>query len=297
LGLQIRLVVRPSTDGSQVEELRAAVAALRRDGHRVGVRVTFEAGDARRYARRAALCGSQVVVAAGGDGTINEVVNGLVAAPAEVALAVVPLGTGNDFARMLGLPDDVEACLRVAVDGVAVPVDVAAVNRRCFINVSTGGFGAEPVKLLNRDAKGRLGRMAYVLSGAQRLANLEAGDAVFRADGVEIHRGSFFSFAVGNARWTGGGTLITPEADPGDGRLDVVIVTGESRLDFLALLPDLRAGTHLGDPDVLYVRARTFEVESSEAIPVNADGEAVAGRRFRYSVLERRVPVMIPRGA
>jgi lipid kinase YegS len=288
--------MRPSSDGSQVEELRAAVAALRRDGHRVGVRVTFEPGDARRFARRAALCGSDVVVAAGGDGTINEVVNGLMAAPAEVALAILPLGTGNDFARMLGLPDEMEACLRVAVDGVAVPVDVAAVNRRCFINVSTGGFGAESVKLLNPEAKGRLGRLAYVLSGAQRLVNLEAADAVFRADGEEIHRGSFFSFAVGNARWTGGGTFITPEADPGDGRLDVVIVTGDSRLDFLALLPDMRAGTHLDDPDVMYVRARTLEVESAVPIPVNADGEAVAGRRFLYSMLDRRVPVMIPRG-
>jgi lipid kinase YegS len=297
LGLQIRLVVRPPTDESQVEELRAAVSALRRDGHRVGVRVTFEPGDARRFARRAALCGSDVVVAAGGDGTINEVVNGLMAAPATVALGVLPLGTANDFARMLGLPDTMEACLRVAVAGVAVPMDVAAVNRRCFINVSTGGFGAEPVQLLNRDAKSRLGRMAYVLSGAQRLVNLEAGHAVFRADGAEIHRGAFFSFAVGNARWTGGGTPITPQADPGDGRLDVVIVTGESRLDFLTLLPELRAGTHLADPDVRYIRARTLDVQSLQPVPVNADGEAVAGRRFRYSVLDRRLPVMIPREA
>jgi diacylglycerol kinase (ATP) len=110
-----------------------------------------------------------------------------------------------------------------------------------------------------------------------------------------VHSGEFAFFAVGNARWTGGGTHITPEADPGDGRLDVVVVTGESRLDFLALLPAVRSGNHLDDDQVRYFRASRLDVRTEEPVSVNADGELVAGRRFRYSLLDRRLPLMVPR--
>lgn len=295
MGRKVVLIVRPPADEERLEELRHAVRGLRREGHRVLVRVTFEAGDARRFARGAALRGADVVVAAGGDGTVNEVVNGLVAADRDVPLSVVPLGTANDFARMLELPEPLEDCLRVAVEGVPVPIDVATVNRRCFINVSIGGFGAHASKSAGRGSKRRLGRLAYVVKGARQLVQFETGDALFRADGAVVHDGTFAFFAVGNARWTGGGTRITPAADPDDGRLDVVIATGASRLDLLTLLPDLRAGTHLDDPDVRYFRAGTLEVESEEAIPVNADGEVVAGQYFRYGLLERKLPLMVPR--
>jgi diacylglycerol kinase (ATP) len=292
----IVLVVRPPADEARLEELRAAVRALRADGHRLRVRVTFEAGDARRFARGAALAGADVVVAAGGDGTINEVVNGLAAAETDTALAVLPFGTANDFARMLELPDELEASLRVAVDGVAVPIDVATVNRRCFVNVSTGGFGATASQAASRGIKRRLGRVAYLITGARRLVRFDFCSAAFVADGDVVHRGPFAFFAVGNARWTGGGTQVTPAADPGDGRLDVVIVTGQSRLDLLTLLPAIRSGSHLDDEHVLYVRAARLEVRTRDEIPVNADGERVAGRRFRYGLLDRRLPLMVPAG-
>jgi diacylglycerol kinase (ATP) len=177
-----------------------------------------------------------------------------------------------------------------------VPVDVARVNRRCFINVSTGGFGADATRGASRMAKRRLGALAYLVHGARRLMDFEPSPARFVVDGEVVHDGPFIFFAVGNARWTGGGTRVTPRADHGDGKLDVVVVTGDSRLDFLTLLPDLRAGTHLESPDVRYLRASVFEVESAARIPVNADGETVAGRSFRYSLDEVRLPVMVCRG-
>jgi diacylglycerol kinase (ATP) len=295
LGLKIVLVVKPPADDAKLDELRGAVAALRSDGHRVRVRLTFEAGDARRCARGAALRGADVVVAAGGDGTLNEVVNGLVAAGGETALAVVPLGTANDFARMLELPEDTGECLRCLVGGAAVALDVAEVNRRCFINVSTGGFGAAASQNAGRGAKRMLGALAYVVTGAQRLVNFEPMEGLIRADGEVVHRGPFMFYAVGNGRWTGGGTRITPDADPGDGRLDVVIGTADSRLDLLTLLPSVRAGNHLDDEDIHYVRASQLEVRTRSPIAVNADGQPVAGgRRFRYRVLERRLSLLLP---
>jgi diacylglycerol kinase (ATP) len=294
VGRRITVVLKPPAERGRLEELRAAVAAVRGLGHEVRVRVTFEPGDARRYARGAALAGYDVVVAAGGDGTINEVVNGLSAVGTGTALGVVPLGTANDFAAGLGLPEELEAALRLAAMGAVRSVDVARVNRRCFINVSTGGFGAEATRSASRRWKRWLGRLTYLARGVRLLTSYEPVRGRIRSNGQLLYDGTFVFFAVGNARRTGGGTPLTPLADHGDGKLDLLVVHGGTRLDFLALLPELRAGTHVGNPDVSYFRADEFEVRTRGPIAVNADGEAVAGRRFRYDLLPRRLPLVLP---
>jgi YegS/Rv2252/BmrU family lipid kinase len=193
---RIALVVRPPTDEAKLEEVRSAVSALRHDGHRIAVRLTFEAGDARRYARAAARSGCDVVAAAGGDGTVNEVVNGLVASRSGTALAIVPLGTANDFAKGLGIPEDVGSALRVAAEGTARPVDIARVNRRCFINVSTGGFGAATSQSAGRGLKKHLGGLSYILNGAKKMRDFRVRSAVFRVDGDIVHAGAFVFFAA-----------------------------------------------------------------------------------------------------
>jgi lipid kinase YegS len=290
----LAVVVRPPAEEARLEELRAAVVSLRRDGHRVSVRVTFEAGDARRFARRAARAGWDVVVSAGGDGTLNEVVNGLSCLRRPAPLAVVPLGTANDFAMSLGIPDDAGAALRLAAEGTAQPIDIARVNRRSFINVSTGGFGADISQSVGRGMKRRAGGLAYVLRGVRGLVRFDARRGVFRADGDVIHAGEFTFFAVGNARQTGGGTPLTPLAQLGDGRLDIMLVHGVTRLQFIRLLPRLRAGTHLKSPHVSYFRADELRVETDGEVSVNADGELVAGESFDYDVLPRPQPVIMP---
>jgi lipid kinase YegS len=291
---RVMLVVRTPADESRLDGLRETVSALRGDGHRITVRMTFEAGDARRFARGAALRGMDLVIAAGGDGTVNEVVNGLTAASQDTALGVVPLGTANDFARGLGLPMDANDALRLAVTGRAVPVDIATVNRRAFINVSTGGFGAAATRSVSRTFKRRLGTVAYLMSSARKLVQMEPARAVFRAEGEVVHDGTFVFFAVGNSRLTGGGMRIAPRADTDDGKLDLIVVGGVGRLGFLRLLPRLRAGTHLSHPAVRHYRADSFEVLLNDPVRVNADGEPVAGRSFRYELLGRTLRVVVP---
>jgi diacylglycerol kinase (ATP) len=289
---KLAVIARPPSDEARTRELREAVDLLRADGCQVDMQVTFEPGDAERHAAAAARAGAEVVVAAGGDGTVNEVVNGLVAAETDAALAVVALGTANDFARGLGLPLDVTAALRLAAEGTASELDVARVNQRCFINVSTGGFGAEATRAASRSVKQRLGALAYVYEGAQLLWHYSPSAAIFTADGRVMYSGRYVFFAVGNSRRTGGGAHVTPLADPGDGKLDIAILCDVSRLDFLTLLPDLRAGSHIESPNVLYLQAHTFEVRSERELKVNADGEPVAGRLFHYGVLDRGLRVV-----
>jgi diacylglycerol kinase (ATP) len=292
--LKIAVVVRPPGDEERITQLQQVVRDLREAGHTVRVRLTFEAGDAQRFARHAARERFDLVLVAGGDGTINEVVNGIAREAWLPRLGIVPFGTANDFATALHLPEDPRAAVRLAVNGHPMAVDLAQVNRRFFVNVSTGGFGAQATEEAPRAVKRLLGPLAYVISGARRLIRFRPRRACFRADGKVVHDGDYVFFAVGNSRLTGGGTRIAPRAEFGDGKLDIVLVGDVSRIDFLSLLPDLRAGTHMESPGVLYLRAHRFEITGEHEVPVNADGEPLRGRRFRYRLFERPLTIMVP---
>jgi diacylglycerol kinase (ATP) len=284
-----------------VEQLRAEVARLRGEGHRVLPRLTFEAGDACQFAREAATAGAELVIAAGGDGTLNEVVNGVHRFDAGGSreaprVGLIPLGTANDFAHNVGIPLELEAAVEVAVHGRPTPLDVGLVNGHCFLNVSTGGFGAEATGEAPPALKRRLGTAAYLIEGIRRFAALEPTTARFTTGGTTIHDGAFLLFAVGNARSTGGGTEVTPRAEMGDALLDVCIVKEVSRVEFLGLLPDLRAGEHLDHPAVIYRQLPELTVECAEQLHVNADGEPQRDRRYHYTVSPYALTVMLPGG-
>lgn len=295
MGLKIALIIRPPGDAGRVDELREAVRRLRAAGHAVAPRLTFEAGDAVRFAREAAGARVDLVIAAGGDGTVNEVVNGIGWSRWQPRLGIVPIGTANDFAAGLGIPHDVEGAVRIAVSGRPIAVDVARVNRRLFVNVSTGGFGAEATEHAPLETKRLLGPLAYLVTGVREFVELHPARARFTIGGKRFYEGEFLLYAVGNARRTGGGSLLTPRAEFGDGKLDVMVVEAMPRLEFLALLPDLRAGTHLGSPGVRYAQAPSVVVTAAHELSVNADGEPMRARRFRYTLRPRPLTAMVPR--
>jgi diacylglycerol kinase (ATP) len=292
--MRIGVIIRPREGMEGLPDLRGEVDRFRERGHEVWPRLTFEAGDAERMAREAAESGAELVIAAGGDGTLNEVVNGVVSAGWAGRLGLVPLGTANDFASGLGIPQGIEEAFEVAAVGRPEEVDLARVNDRYFVNVSTGGFGATATEDTPADAKRLLGPWAYVITGVRKFSELRPSRIRFEtADGV-AYEGEVMLFAVGNAKQTGGGSLLTPRAEIGDGRLDVLIVPGMPRMDFVALLPDLRAGTHVDNPDVLYFQTGRLRVEASEDVSVNADGEPLSGSAFDYSVADRTLTFMTP---
>jgi diacylglycerol kinase (ATP) len=292
--VRVGLIMRSREGSAELAVLREWVSVLRGQGHEVWPRLTFEAGDAVRQAVELAGAGAELVVAAGGDGTVNEVVNGVLSARWAGRLGVVPLGTGNDFAAGLGLPVDPEPALRVALGGEPRAVDVGRVNGRWFVNVSTGGFGVEASGEASEEVKRVLGPLAYVMTGVRAFTDLEPSRARFRVPEGVAYDGDLLLFAVGNGRRTGGGNHVTPRARPDDGELDVVIVPAMSRLDFLALLPDLRSGDHLDHEAVRYFRTDRLVVECAAGLSVNADGEPVPGDRFEYDVAPRRLTVMAP---
>src|ERR1051325_2778075 len=195
-------------------DLRHLVGWVRDKGHFVEVFSTYERGEAAAFASDAARRGVDVVAAAGGDGTINEVVNGLDGY--DVPLGIIPLGTANDFARQVGIPADADHAMDVILQSKTRRFDTATLNGRRFLNVSTGGIGAEATAETPVEAKESLGSVAYAITSLRKLAGFRPNHGRFIADGF-TYEGEFLMFAVGLTRSTGGGTMVTPMASADDG--------------------------------------------------------------------------------
>ena len=265
-------------------EVRHLVSWVRDKGHLVDVHVTWELGDATMMASDAARRGVDTVIAAGGDGTLNEVVNGLDGF--DTPLGIVPLGTANDFAKQVGIPSDADHAMDVILQRKPVRMDTASMNGRRFLNVSTGGVGAEATAETPADAKEQLGPVAYAISGARKFAELEPRHV--RVTGPDFaFQGETLMFAVGITRATGGGTLVTPNASATDGLLDLCIVEEMRHRDFARMMLRLKKGEHVGQPGVHYIQLPRVTIEADQPIAVNLDGEAMSARRLEYRARRR----------
>jgi diacylglycerol kinase (ATP) len=266
------------------EDVRHLINWVREKGHYVEPLMTFEAGDAASLAADAARRGVDVVAAAGGDGTVNEVVNGLDGY--DVPLGIIPVGTANDFARQVGIPADADHAMDVILQRKPRRFDTASLNGRRFLNVSTGGIGAEATAETPASVKESLGSLAYAISGMRKFAGFGPYHARFHGDGFE-YEGDFLMFAVGLTRSTGGGTLVTPMASATDGLLDLCIVEGMSRGDFARTVLKVKRGEHVGEEGVRYVQLKCVTIEGREPISVNVDGEMSDATRLTYRARAR----------
>jgi len=277
---------------AELPGLRHLVDWVRAKGHTVRVRVTWEPGDGAMFAREAIEAGVDTIVACGGDGTVNEVVNGIEGTT--VALGIIPAGTANDFARQVGIPDDPSAAMDVVLRRKPVIIDTADMNGRRFLNVSSGGVGAEATAETPADAKASLGPVAYFISGLRKLAALEPRRALFEAPGLRLED-EFLLFAVGNARATGGGSLVTPRASVRDGLLDACIVSAMPRKEFAKLVLRVKRGEHLESDGVRYLQVPWFRITSAEPMTVNVDGESTEVAQAHYEARPRNLLIHLPR--
>src|SRR4051812_38573138 len=265
-------------------DVRHLINWVRDKGHFVEPHATFEAGEAAAVAADAARRGVDVVAAAGGDGTVNEVVNGLDGY--DVPLGIIPVGTANDFAKQVGIPGDADHAMDVILQRKPRRLDTASLNGRRFLNVSTGGIGAEATAETPAEVKESLGSMAYAITGMRKFADLRPYHGRFHGDGFH-YEGEFLMFAVGLTRSTGGGTMVTPMASATDGLLDLCIVEGMSRGEFARMVLRVKRGEHLGQEGVHYAQVRAVTIEARDSISVNVDGEMSNDRRLTYRARSR----------
>jgi len=285
------LIVNPSSGRARAGEYAELLSAgLRRKYGEVSVVHTEGDGDAESAARTAASGGCRRLFVAGGDGTLNEALNGVAAAGAldQVRFGVVPLGTGNDFAAALGIPDDIGEALDVLIADRELHVDVGVVNGRCFLNTSGGGYIAEVSVAVTPQLKSLAGRMAYFIGGAQALLDHQPVRATVSADPGGFRIGlALQSFAVCNSRLIGGGRLIAPAAIIDDGLLDVCLIEAMGAVEFIGLARKVAAGDHVDDPRVRYLQASSITIELERETRINTDGEVLSASRCEYSVLHR----------
>ncbi len=282
-------------------------AALRAAGVSFDLVQTHARGGATELTYQALDRGYECVAAVGGDGTINEVVNGLMGGQArlgrEAALGIVPLGTGSDFVKVLdGVePNDLAGAARRLAVGRTRPVDVGLITvespageeRRHFINGLGMGLDAQ-VAVESLKLTGLKGFAVYLMAIIRALTAYKAHVMSVRFDDYEVRRRLLFA-SVAGGRSQGGGFLMTPDSQIDDGLLDLCIVE-KLRLDqIIRYLPKLMEGTHTGLREVTMGRARTVEVTCQNGIPVATDGEVVAtgATRVRVEILPAALRLVV----
>jgi lipid kinase YegS len=286
---KVQLILNGKVAGN--ETLQTAIARQRAVEHTIDVRVTSEKGDARRFVAEAGEM--DLLIAAGGDGTLNEVVHGLMdlSEAARPVLGVVPLGTANDFAIGCGIPRDPEEALTLCMEGEGAPIDVGKADEHWFLNAASIGFGAEITATTPPELKHLLGPAAYAVMGAILAMNVHHYRGRLTLPDREI-AGSGPVAIVGNGRQTGGGVQVAPRARIDDGLLDILAVR---EIPALALLTAARELQELS-PDgefISYWQTPWAEVHTEEAIPVNLDGEPMQFSSVRYEVVPRAIRLIV----
>jgi len=287
---KVQLILNGKVAGN--DALRTALVRQRATGHSIKVRATREKGDARRFAAEAGK--ADLLIAAGGDGTLNEVVHGLMdlSKVARPVLGVVPLGTANDFATGCGIPRDPGEALALCMEGQAVSVDIGKANEHWFLNVASVGFGAAVTATTPPELKRLLGHVAYTVMGAILAMNVHHYHGRLTLPHREII-GSGPVAIVGNGRQTGGGVQVAPRARIDDGLLDVLVVR---QIPATALLTAARELQELS-PDgeyISYSQTPWVEVYPEEPIPVNLDGEPVRFSSARYEAVPGAIRLVVP---
>ena len=287
---KVQLILNGKVAGN--DALRTAVAQQRAVGHSIEVRVTLGKGDARRFVTEAGEL--DLLVAAGGDGTLNEVVRGLMAlsTDARPVLGVVPLGTANDFATGCDIPRDPHEALALCMEGEGVPIDVGKANEHWFLNAASVGFGAEVTATTPPELKRLLGPAAYTVMGAILAMNPHQyhGRLILPDRGIT---GSGPVAIVGNGRQTGGGMQVAPRARIDDGLLDVLVVRHIPPTALLTAARELQELSADGEY-ISYWQTPWAEVYPDESIPVNLDGEPVQFSSVRYEAVPRAIRLIVP---
>ena len=303
--MRVTFVVNPAAGHgrgrARWEKARALAAGLW-PAHEV--RVTRRPGHGRELAREAVSSGAELVVAVGGDGTLGEVVDGYLAAPARgsAAIATFPAGSGCDFARHMGVPREPEEWAAAMAAARRRRIDAASASFRTrdgtprsrhFLSVAALGLAGDVAAGVERRGKPLGGTLTYLLEGLRAIAGARARRMTLVVDGREEAPADYHLVAAANTGTMGGGMRLAPGADARDGLLDVLTVGALSRAELLRLVPSIYAGGHVGAPGVVLRRARRLEVRSDEALPLNVDGDLDGAAPAVFEVLPKAVAFLL----
>ena len=296
--MRICVIFNPAARGNKARRFRHFLNEL---SQQCSLKATTGPGDARRFAHAATSIGYDIIAAAGGDGTVNEVLNGIGDEPdgfAKTRLGVLPLGTVNVFARELKIPLRLEQAWKVLKRARETKIDLGCVDfvdegrpaRRHFMQLAGAGLDARAIELVSWKLKKNAGPVAYVVAGLQALAEKQPRLTV-RAGGEKLEGELVL---LGNGKFYGGPFEIFPGADLGNGRLDVCVFPSVNVASLLGHAPGFLVRRKLSEPKVRRLRADKFELTSETPAAFELDGEWVGNLPATFSVEPRKLRVVVP---
>ncbi len=273
-----RLIYNPVSGKEQLPQRVADILnVIEQAGYEASAfRTTRQEKSAQKEATRCAKEGFDLLIAAGGDGTINEVVNGIAGLEVRPKMAVIPGGTTNDFARALKIPrDDLVAAARVILKGKTLKMDIGKANDQYFMNIAASGSLTELTYGVPSEVKSALGYAAYLIKGAEMLPRISSHRMRLTYD-EGVYEGGLSMFLLGMTNSIGGFEQIMPDAQLSDGLFQLIVVKTANPVDVLRLMAQALNGKHVSDPEIIYTKTKTLQVElldDQKTIPVNLDGE------------------------
>jgi diacylglycerol kinase (ATP) len=275
---------------------REAIAETLKGGLGAVVGMTKRKGDAARLARSAITKGFDYIIAAGGDGTLNEVINGIAANAGKVQVGLLPLGTGNDFARTLELPSTVNDNIDILLSQRTTAIDLVRIKSdrvRYLVNVSAAGFSGLVNEKLTPEVKDTWGPLAYVRSAAAALPEMHAYRANIVIDGAERLSIDLHNVIIANGRFVAGGLPVAPEADPRDGLFDVILIRKCSKPEMVFLAAQILVGKHLSSDAIIWRRAAKISIRSRPKMCFNADGEFIGNEPAVFQIMPRALHFVV----
>jgi YegS/Rv2252/BmrU family lipid kinase len=263
--------------------------------------ISEEPGQLASLAAEAVRGGADLLVVVGGDGSVNEVVNG-VAEEGGFELAVIPRGTGWDFVRTYGIPRDLDAAIDIALNGAVREIDLGLVSfrtwagadgRAYFANVASAGISGAIAQRANQASKALGGKISYYWSTLAVFVRWQTSEIRVSLDD-ELRAGKMIDVVVANGRYLGGGMMMCPEAEPDDGDFDVLLIGDVTKRDLLFVLPKTYRGKHLPHPRLEMLRGRVITIEADEPLPIELDGEQPGTTPARFEVVPHALRLRVP---
>lgn len=290
-----RLIYNPTSGRETIKKnLPYILDRLERGGWETSCHATTGAGDATTAARAAVHREFDLVIAAGGDGTLNEVVNGLCEQPYRPRLAIIPTGTTNDFARAIGVPREIEKACEIICQEFQMPLDIGKVNQQYFINIAGGGKLTEVTYEVPSKLKTMLGHLAYYIKGIEMLPSFRPTAVRIEYDGRLLEDEIMF-FLISNTNSVGGFEKLAPDASMNDGMFDLIILKKTNLADLIRIARLAVKGDHISDPNIIYAKANRIRVFNDDKMQLNLDGEYGGDLPGEFQNLYRHLMIIVPK--
>jgi YegS/Rv2252/BmrU family lipid kinase len=298
-----RLIVNPAAGaGKTAREWPTLMVCLKNSGLRFDYVLTEAPGHAIELACEAVLTGYKFIVSVGGDGTVNEVVNGMCSESAgeNIMLGIICTGTGSDYIRTLGIPRSPFEAIHHLLNPRKVTIDLGSVEyinggkpaKRLFVNFAGVGIDAEITKATTQRFKKLGDKPSYLAGLFATMLTYRNTETTIKLDG-EIRRQSLCEVLVCNGKYGGGSMLVAPEADPADGLFDVMTIKEMGKIEILRCFPTIYKGTHVRNPKVEMRRVKEIEVIPARPWPLQADGEVLGETPVKIRIIPKALNVAV----